>query len=72
LRESLFSVFLKYFFISIFLNYISNAIPKVPHTLPPHFPRPIPIFCLFSVFMPFLPVYPAGSWYHLNDSSFSP
>jgi hypothetical protein len=22
----------------IFLNYISNAIPKVPHTLPPHFP----------------------------------
>jgi hypothetical protein len=22
----------------IFLNDISNAIPKVPHTLPPHFP----------------------------------
>ena len=27
--------FLKYFLLHIFLNYISNAIPKVPHTLPP-------------------------------------
>jgi hypothetical protein len=26
--------FLKYFLLHIFLNYISNAIPKVPHTLP--------------------------------------
>jgi hypothetical protein len=25
----------KYFLLHIFLNYISNAIPKVPHTLPP-------------------------------------
>jgi hypothetical protein len=24
----------KYFLLRIFLNYISNAIPKVPHTLP--------------------------------------
>ena len=28
--------FLKYFLLRIFLNYISNAIPKVHHTLPPH------------------------------------
>jgi hypothetical protein len=27
--------FKKYFLLHIFLNYISNAIPKVPHTLPP-------------------------------------
>jgi hypothetical protein len=27
--------FLKYFLLGIFLIYISNAIPKVPHTLPP-------------------------------------
>jgi hypothetical protein len=26
--------FLKIFLLRIFLNYISNAIPKVPHTLP--------------------------------------
>jgi hypothetical protein len=29
----------------IFLNYISNIIPKVPHTLPPHSPtHPLPLF----------------------------
>jgi hypothetical protein len=28
-------IFLKYFLLRIFLNYISNAIPKVPHTRPP-------------------------------------
>jgi hypothetical protein len=28
-------IFKKYFLLRIFLNYISNAIPKVPHTLPP-------------------------------------
>jgi hypothetical protein len=28
-------LFLKIFVLSIFLIYISNAIPKVPHTLPP-------------------------------------
>jgi hypothetical protein len=29
----------------IFLNYISNAIPKVPHTLPPYSPtHPFPFF----------------------------
>jgi hypothetical protein len=33
------------FLLHIFLNYISNAIPKVPHTLPPPLPYPpIPIF----------------------------
>jgi hypothetical protein len=32
-----------FFLLCIFLNYISNAIPKVPHTLPPHFPtHPFP------------------------------
>jgi hypothetical protein len=31
----------------IFLNYISNAIPKVPHNLPPHFPSH-----LFPIFWP--------------------
>jgi hypothetical protein len=37
--------FFKYFLLHIFLNYISNAIPKVPHTLPPHFPtHPFPFF----------------------------
>jgi hypothetical protein len=35
-----FYIFLKYFLLGIFLNYISNAIPKVPHTLPP--PTPLP------------------------------
>jgi hypothetical protein len=29
---------LLFFLLHIFLSYISNAIPKVPHTLPPHFP----------------------------------
>jgi hypothetical protein len=34
-----------FFLLRIFLNYISNAIPKVPHTLPPPLPYPlIPIF----------------------------
>jgi hypothetical protein len=32
-------LFLKYFLLHIFLNYISNAIPKAPHTLP-HPPTP--------------------------------
>jgi hypothetical protein len=33
------------FLLHIFLNYISNAIPKVPHTLPHHFPtHPFPLF----------------------------
>jgi hypothetical protein len=31
---SSFFKFLKIFLLHIFLNYISNAIPKVPHTLP--------------------------------------
>jgi hypothetical protein len=30
-----FFFFFKYFLLGIFLIYISNAIPKVPHTLPP-------------------------------------
>jgi hypothetical protein len=32
--------FLKIFLLGIFLIYISNAIPKVPHTLPPPLPYP--------------------------------
>jgi hypothetical protein len=31
----LFLFFFNIFLLHIFLNYISNAIPKVPHTLPP-------------------------------------
>jgi hypothetical protein len=38
------AVLLKYFYY-IFSSYISNAIPKVPHILPPPLPYPpIPIF----------------------------
>jgi hypothetical protein len=34
-----------YFLLRIFFNYISNAIPKVPHTLPLHSPtHPLPLF----------------------------
>jgi hypothetical protein len=37
--------FLDFFLLCIFLNYISNAIPKVSHTLPHPLPYPpIPIF----------------------------
>jgi hypothetical protein len=38
--------FFKIFLLGIFLIYISNAIPKVPHTLPPpHSPtHPLPLF----------------------------
>jgi hypothetical protein len=32
--------FLKLFLLGIFFIYISNAIPKVPHTLPPPLPYP--------------------------------
>jgi hypothetical protein len=33
------------FLLGIFLIYISNAIPKVPHTHPPHYPtHPLPLF----------------------------
>jgi hypothetical protein len=40
-----FSFFL--FLLRIFLNYISNAIPKVSHTLPPHSPtHPFPFLAL--------------------------
>jgi hypothetical protein len=35
-----FFFFIYIFLLRIFLNYISNAIPKVPHTLPP--PTPLP------------------------------
>jgi hypothetical protein len=34
-RDNVFFFFFKYFLLGIFLIYISNAIPKVPHTLPP-------------------------------------
>jgi hypothetical protein len=43
------------FLLHIFLNYISNAIPKVPHTLPPLPYPPIPI-CLALAF-PFTGAY---------------
>jgi hypothetical protein len=34
-----------YVLLGIFLIYISNAIPKAPHTLPPHSPtHPLPLF----------------------------
>jgi hypothetical protein len=40
-----FYLFLKYFLLGIFLNYISNAIPKVPHTQPPYSPtHPFQLF----------------------------
>jgi hypothetical protein len=45
-KQSNFYIFLNYilfiiiFYLGIFLIYISNAIPKVPHTLPPPFPYP--------------------------------
>ena len=38
------ALFLKYFLLGIFLIYISNAIPKVPHSLPPLPYRPTPTF----------------------------
>jgi hypothetical protein len=48
-------LFLKYFLLHIFLNYISNAIPKVPHTLPPHFPtHPFPFFWPWRPRIPYL------------------
>jgi hypothetical protein len=36
----LFLIYELYFLLDIFFIYISNAIPKVPHTLPP--PTPLP------------------------------
>jgi hypothetical protein len=39
-----FFIFLKIFLLCIFLIYISNAIPKVPHTLPP---TPLPTYSHF-------------------------
>jgi hypothetical protein len=38
------SLIFKYFLLHIFLNHISNAIPKIPYTLPPLPYPPIPIF----------------------------
>jgi hypothetical protein len=45
----IFFFFFLHFLLRIFLNYISNAIPKVPHTLPPpHFPtHSFPFFWLW-------------------------
>ena len=40
------STFLKIFLLGIFLVYIFNAIPKVPHTHPPN---PLPTHCPFLV-----------------------
>jgi hypothetical protein len=38
-------IIIYYFLLHIFFNYISNAIPKVPHPLPPHSPtHPFPFF----------------------------
>jgi hypothetical protein len=42
--QQVFGPWYDFFLLRIFLNYISNAIPKVPHT-PPHFPtHPFPFF----------------------------
>jgi hypothetical protein len=45
-QETTISVdYILFFYYVFFLNYISNAIPKVPHTLPPHSPtHPFPFF----------------------------
>jgi hypothetical protein len=47
-------LFIYLFLLHIFLNYISNAIPKVPHTPPPPtLPYPlIPIFFLLALAFP--------------------
>ena len=47
------SRFFKHILLGIFLNYISNAIPKVPHTLPPPFSPTHP----FPIFGPDVPLY---------------
>jgi hypothetical protein len=45
LRKEVFILLKKFFLLRIFLNYISNAIPKVPHPPPPPLPYPcIPTF----------------------------
>jgi hypothetical protein len=49
---SMMLLFLKYFLLHIFLNYISNAIPKVPHTLPPLPYQPIPFFFFLALAFP--------------------
>jgi hypothetical protein len=48
-------LFFNIFLLHIFLNYISNAIPNVPHSLPPLPYPPIPIFVNVPHFLyPFL------------------
>jgi hypothetical protein len=44
----LLSIFLKKILLDIFFIYISNAIPKVPYTLPPPSPPPPRTFHLFK------------------------
>jgi hypothetical protein len=45
LKNEVFFLIFKNFSLGIFLVYISNAIPKVPHTHPPHSPTPpLPLF----------------------------
>jgi hypothetical protein len=43
-KQCSFYFFKIFLLLRIFLNYISNAIPKVPHTLPPLPYLPIPTF----------------------------
>jgi hypothetical protein len=45
------SFFLSFFFLRIFLNDVSNAIPIVPHTLPP--PHPYPPILIFFLALAF-------------------
>jgi hypothetical protein len=49
-----FPLFSSFFLLHIFLNYISNAIPKVPHTFPPN---SLPTHSLFFFFGPGVPLY---------------
>jgi hypothetical protein len=59
-------LFFKYFLLHIFLNYISNAIPKVPHTLPS---TSLPTHSHF--FGPGVPLYWGINSLHVQWSSLS-
>jgi hypothetical protein len=59
-RDSLLIIFFLIFLLGIFLIYISNAIPKVPHTLTP--PTPLPTHSHFLAL-----VFPCTG--HINFAS---
>jgi hypothetical protein len=48
INQNLLTLYFLIFLLGIFLIYISNAIPKVPHTLPP---TPLPTHSHFSYWM---------------------